>query len=186
MTEIYDEKQLCTRLAAPETRREAFGQMVNLYKEQLYWQIRRIVLVHDDADDLLQEVFLKAWNSLDTFRSDSKLSTWLHRIAINISIDFVRHKKAIDMVNADAVNNGLSIADRLTADEYFDGNEIQAALQEAIAQLPEKQRAIFNMRYFDEMKYSDISDILGTSVGALKASYHIAVKKISEYFHSLD
>ena len=186
MTEIYDEKQLCTRLAAPETRREACGQMVNLYSEQLYWQIRRIVLVHDDADDLLQEVFLKAWNSLDTFRSDSKLSTWLHRIAINISIDFVRHKKAIDMVNADAVNNGLSIADRLTADEYFDGNEIQAALQEAIAQLPEKQRAIFNMRYFDEMQYSDISDILGTSVGALKASYHIAVKKISEYFHSLD
>ena len=104
MTEIYDEKQLCTRLAAPETRREAFGQMVNLYSEQLYWQIRRIVLVHDDADDLLQEVFLKAWNSLDTFRSDSKLSTWLHRIAINISIDFVRHKKAIDMVNADGLH----------------------------------------------------------------------------------
>ncbi|MGN0281065.1 MAG: RNA polymerase sigma factor [Prevotella sp.] len=178
---VFDEKDISTRLANPSTRRKAFEELVNQYSEQLYWQIRRIVLSHDDADDVLQNVFMKAWKNIDTFRSDAKLSTWLYRIAVNESIDFTRHKNTIDMVSADN-DSTSSVAAQLLADEYFDGDKIQATLQEAIASLPEKQRMIFNMHYYDEMKYSEISDILGTSIGALKASYHIAVKKISEYF----
>ncbi|MGM9698574.1 MAG: RNA polymerase sigma factor [Prevotella sp.] len=183
--ELYEKEDISIRLINPTTRREAFAELVNQYSEQLYWQIRRIVLSHEDADDVLQNVFMKAWKNIDTFRSDSKLSTWLYRIAVNESIDFTRHKNAIGMVSSDD-DNSSTISSRLLADEYFDGDQIQAILQEAIATLPEKQRMIFNMRYYDEMKYTDMSDILGTSVGALKASYHIAVKKISEYFKQRD
>lgn len=181
----YDEKDIGMRLSDPATRRDAFAELVNQYSEQLYWQIRRIVLTHEDADDVLQNVFMKAWKNIDTFRSDSKLSTWLYRIAMNESIDFTRHKNALGMVSTDG-DNVPSVSAQLLADEYFDGDQIQATLQEAIASLPEKQRMIFNMRYYDEMKYTDMSEILGTTVGALKASYHIAVKKISDYFKLRD
>ncbi len=150
--------------------------IVNQYSEQLYWKIRRIVLQHEDANDILQNTFLKAWNSIGEFRNQSKISTWLYRIAINESLDFVRRQK--NKISADA---DLSVASRLLADEYFDGDRTQALLQEAIAQLPDVQRTVFLMKYFDDMKYSEISEILGTTEGALKASYHIAVKKITDY-----
>ena len=134
------------------------------------------MLQHEDANDILQNTFLKAWNSIGEFRNQSKISTWLYRIAINESLDFVRRQK--NKISADA---DLSVASRLLADEYFDGDRTQALLQEAIAQLPDVQRTVFLMKYFDDMKYSEISEILGTTEGALKASYHIAVKKITDY-----
>lgn len=157
--------------------------MVNQYSEQLYWKIRRIVLSHEDANDVLQNTFVKAWTNLATFEQKSKLSTWLFRIAINEAIDFTRKQKAMSQVSAD---EDEAVAARLMADDYFDGDETQAELQQAIAQLPEVQRKVFNLRYFDEMKYSEISRVLCTSEGALKASYHLAVKKITDYFHRHD
>jgi RNA polymerase sigma factor (sigma-70 family) len=159
-------------------RRKEFSMIVNQYSETLYWKIRRMVLNHDDADDVLQNVFVKAWYNFDSFQNKSKVSTWLYRIAINESLDFLRKKQRVQEVNAD---EKLSVANSLLADEYFDGDRAQALLQDAIAQLPDVQRVVFNLRYYDEMKYSEISKILGTTEGALKASYHIAVSKISEY-----
>ena len=147
--------------------------IVDQYSQSLYWKIRSIVLTHDDADDVLQNTFLKAWKSLPTFQGKAKLSTWLYRIAINESLDFLRHQKMATLSSADA---DLSVANRLMADDYFDGDKSQALLQEAIASLPDVQRTVFTLRYYDEMKYSEMSEVLGTSEGALKASYHIAVQ----------
>ncbi len=152
--------------------------IVDQYSQSLYWKIRSIVLTHEDADDVLQNTFLKAWKSLPTFQGKAKLSTWLYRIAINESLDFLRHQKTAVLSSADA---DLSVANRLLADDYFDGDKSQAVLQEAIATLPDVQRTVFTLRYYDEMKYSEISEILGTSEGSLKASYHIAVQKITDY-----
>ena len=152
--------------------------IVDQYSQSLYWKIRSIVLTHEDADDVLQNTFLKAWKSLPTFQGKAKLSTWLYRIAINESLDFLRRQKAATLSSADA---DLPVANRLLADDYFDGDKSQALLQEAIATLPDVQRTVFTLRYYDEMKYSDISEILGTSEGSLKASYHIAVQKITDY-----
>jgi len=144
-------------------------------------EARGIGLVgHDDADDVVQNVMMKAWTHLDTFQGQAKLSTWLYRIAINESLDFMRRQKTHAAVSADVADNG--VAATLMADDYFDGDATAAKLQEAIATLPDAQRTVFTLRYFDEMKYSDISDMLGTSEGALKASYHIAAKKIYEFF----
>lgn len=179
-----DEKELVRRLQSPELSRDAFDEMMRTYGEGVYWHIRKMVFNHDDALDLLQNVFLKAWNNIDNFRGDAKLSTWLYKIAVNESINFINKEKN---------RQGLSTADdscefllnNLAADEYFDGDELHLSLQKAIAELPEKQRLVFNMRYFDEMSYEQISDILGTSVGALKANYHHAVKKISQAISSL-
>ena len=152
--------------------------IVDQYSQSLYWKIRSIVLTHEDADDVLQNTFLKAWKSLPTFQGKAKLSTWLYRIAINESLDLLRHQKTSALSSADA---DLSVANRLLADDYFDGDKSQAVLQEAIATLPDVQRTVFTLRYYDEMKYSEISEILGTSEGSLKASYHIAVQKITDY-----
>ena len=152
--------------------------IVDQYSQSLYWKIRSIVLTHEDADDVLQNTFLKAWKSLPTFQGKAKLSTWLYRIAINESLGFLRHQKTAALSSADA---DLSAAYRLLADDYFDGDKSQAVLQEAIATLPDVQRTVFTLRYYDEMKYSEISEILGTSEGSLKASYHIAVQKITDY-----
>ena len=171
-------------LADKNLRRKGFEAMVSQYSEQLYWQARRIVLTHDDADDVIQNVFLKAWTHLDDFHQDSRLSTWLYRITINESVDFVRRKKNKSVVSTDQEETG--IANMLLADNYFDGDETQALLQEAIAQLPDVQRTVFNLRYYDDMKYSDMSELLKTSEGSLKASYHIAVKKISDFFKRHD
>lgn len=180
----YDEREVMSLLAKPETQRKAFEMVVRRYSEQLYWLVRRIVLTHDDSNDVMQNVFLKAWSRLDTFRNDSKLSTWLYRIAVNESLDFMRHQKNMAAVSADADDS--AVANMLIADRYFDGDEAAAMLQQAIAGLPEVQRMVFNMKYFGDMKYSEMSKVLNTSEGALKASYHIAVKKISEYFRVND
>lgn len=179
-----DEQQLMQQLSDPKTQRKAFERVVREYSEQLYWKVRRIVLSHEDADDVMQNVFLKAWTHLDDYHGDSKLSTWLYRIAVNESIDFVRRRKPLTTVSADNQESG--IANMLLADNYFDGDETQALLQEAIASLPDVQRTVFNLRYYDDMKYSEISQILHTSEGALKASYHFAVKKISDFFKRRD
>jgi len=171
------------RQVQQKSLRAAFEDIVNQYSEPLYWKIRHIVLNHEDANDILQNVFVKAWNNLDNFQNKSKVSTWLYRIAINESLDFVRKQKPRALAESEADSN---IANTLVADEYFDGDETAAQLQQAVASLPEIQRTVFNLRYYDEMKYSDISKLLNTSVGALKASYHIAVKKITDYFNNHD
>ena len=181
---MTDERELFAQLKDPKQQRAAFGLIVRQYSEQLYWQIRHIVLTHDDANDVMQNTFLKAWNRLDSFQGESKILTWLSRIAINESLDFLRRQKNIVTMSTDDAD--LGIANTLMADDYFDGDETEAQLQEAIASLPEVQRTVFLLRYYDDMKYSDISKQLGTSEGALKASYHIAVKKISEFFKSRD
>lgn len=174
-----DEKHLIALLSDSDTQRKAFEQLVSQYSETLYWQIRRIVLDHDDANDVLQNTLIKVWNNLEDFRNDSKLSTWLYRIAINESLDFVRKKKENISIED---GSSASVAAMLMSDDYFDGNEAQAQLQQAVSELPDIQRTVFNMRYFDGMKYSEMSQILSTSEGALKASYHIAVQKISNFF----
>ena len=191
--EKYDDQQIRQMLMNPETQRQGFEAAVRQYGEQLYWMVRKIVLTHDDTDDVIQNTFLKAWNALDSFEGDSKVLTWLSRIAINEALDLLRKNKrrltvsdGLSPASGDNSRAGERIVDRLIADPYFDGSETEALLQEAIAQLPDVQRTVFQLRYFDEMKYSDISRLLGTSEGALKASYHIAVKKISEFFKLRD
>lgn len=174
------EEVLISRLlVSGKDRRKAFELMVKSYSERLYWKIRRIVLTHEDADDVLQNTFMKAWTGLPAFQNKSKLSTWLYSIAIHEALDYVRRQKKNDDMTAD----DMSVARMLTADEYFDGDEAQALLMQAVAELPEVQRTVFNLRYFDNMKYSEISRILGTSEGALKASYHIAVRKITDFIN---
>ncbi len=153
---------------------------MRVYAEPLYWQIRRMVENHDDASDVLQNTFLKAWQSIENFRGDAKLSTWLYKIALNESITFLaRERKRLNLSLDDEESHLVNL---IEADEWIDGDELALKLRKAIATLPEKQRIVFNMKYFDEMKYERISEILGTSVGALKASYHLAVKKIEKYF----
>lgn len=161
-----------------DERRKKFADIVARYSNRLYWTIRRIVVCHDDADDVLQNVFVKAWINMDDFQNRAKMSTWLYRIAVNEALDFLRRQKKTDL-KLDSETERLASA--LVASEYFDGDEAQALLQEAIAQLPEVQRVVFNLRYFEEMKYSEMSKLLDTSEGALKSSYHIAVKKIVAY-----
>lgn len=180
----YDEETVVEQLRHQDTARLAFGKVVEHYTQPLYWQIRRMVIDHDDANDVLQNTFIKAWTSIDNFRGDAKLSTWLYKIAINESITFINKKKVQN--NIALTDDNSFLVDNLEADEYFNGDEAQIKLQKAIATLPEKQRMVFNMRYYDEMKYEDMSEILGTSVGALKASYHHAIKKIESFFSETD
>jgi len=175
----YSEEQLLEKLRDPRTQRQGFAILVSEYSERLYWQIRKMVLSHDDANDILQDVFIKAWTNIDNFRGESKLTTWLYRIAINESITFLNKKRNQNNVSVDDENSFL--LNTLESDEYFDGDEAQKLLQQAVLTLPDKQRLVFQMKYFDEMKYEEMSDILGTSVGALKASYHHAVKKIENF-----
>ena len=181
MNMTSNEEELVRQLQDKSLQRAAFARVVSIYSEPIYWQIRRIVLSHDDANDLLQNTFIKAWTNLDAFRGDSKISTWLYRIAINESLNFVQKQK-----NHFSLDEDSSVVDFLMSDEFFDGDELQAQLQEVIARLPEKQRLVFQMKYFRDMKYEEISEILGTSVGALKATYHHAVKKIAEFFQEED
>ena len=176
------DKEMIDMLQDPHTRREGFAVLVRQYSEPLYWKVRRIVLNHEDANDVLQNAFLKIWNNLDTFQGKSALSTWLYRIAINEALDFVRRQKNVNSATV-STEDEPGVAARLMGDDYFDGDEAQARLQEAVARLPEVQRTVFTLKYFDELKYLEISKILDTSEGALKASYHLAVKKITEYLH---
>lgn len=176
-----DEKKLIEDLQRESTAHKAFELLMRTFSEPLYWQIRKMVVNHDDANDLLQNVFIKAWNNIHNFRGDAKLSTWLYKIAVNESINFINREKNRQNISADTDDSSF-LLNNLPADEYFDGDDLQQQLLAEIAKLPEKQRIVFNMKYFDEMKYEEISDILGTSVGALKASYHHAVKKLSKVF----
>ena len=178
----FSDKEMIDMLQDPHTRREGFAVLVRQYSEPLYWKVRRIVLNHEDANDVLQNAFLKIWNNLDTFQGKSALSTWLYRIAINEALDFVRRQKNVNSATV-STEEEPGVAARLMGDDYFDGDEAQARLQEAVARLPEVQRTVITLKYFDELKYSEISKILDTSEGALKASYHLAVKKITEYLH---
>jgi len=176
---MIDEKALFKQLSDPSTKEAAFTRLVREYQEPLYWQIRRMVLSHDDADDILQNTFIKAWSAIDGFRQESRLQTWLFRIAINESLNFLSGKKQLFSLEQSA-------ADMLASDSYFDGDEVQKQFQTAIGTLPDKQRLVFNLKYFEEMKYEDMSELLGTSIGALKASYHHAVKKIFAFFDNID
>lgn len=177
------EKQMMQLLSNEATARKGFEMLVGLYGERLYWQVRRIVITHEDANDVVQNAFVKAWLNLGEFENKSKISTWLSRIAINEALDFMRKKQRMEGISAD---ENPAMANNLMADEYFDGDETQAQLQEAISKLPEVQRTVFNLRYFEELKYSEISKILGTTEGALKANYHLAVKKIEKFFKNHD
>ena len=179
-----NEKELISGLQDPATRRRTFEEVVKTFGEPLYWQIRRMVLDHDDANDLLQNTFIKAWTNLDLFRGEAKLSTWLHRIALNECLNFLNKQKTQQCLSIDTED--ASIANQLESDPYFDGDETQRLFQEAIHTLPEKQRMVFQLKYFQEMRYEDISDVMGTTVGALKASYHHAVKKIEDFFNKKD
>ncbi|MBR4160361.1 MAG: RNA polymerase sigma factor [Bacteroidaceae bacterium] len=184
---MYNEQQLIQELINTSTREKAFETLVREFQEQLYWQIRRMVIDHDDTDDILQNVFMKAWLGLDNFRGDARLSTWLYRIANNESINFIERQKRKTLSLSNSENFDASdIRIQLESDPYFDGDETEIQLQQAIQSLPPKQRQVFNMKYFQEMKYEDISDILGTSIGALKASYHHAVQKITNFFDKLE
>jgi RNA polymerase sigma factor (sigma-70 family) len=179
MATIADDKDLLLQFKAPATKEAAFTQIVRKYQEKLYWHIRRIVVDHDDANDILQNVCIKVWKSLDNFREDSQLYTWLYRIATNESLTFLEQQKKRASVSFSDVETGLS--NKLKADRYFDPGKLEWKLQLAIQSLPEKQRLVFNLRYYDEMPYEEMSRTLDTSEGALKASYHHAVKKIEEF-----
>ena len=172
------------RLHNVDTCRDAFTDIINYFSRPLYWQIRRMVIDHDAANDLLQNTFMKAWDNIDNFRGDAKLSTWLYKIAINETLTYIAREKARNEVSIDS--GDAFLVNNLEADRYFDGDSLQVKLQKAINSLPEKQRLVFNMRYFDEMRYEQMSEILGTSVGALKASYHHALKKIEQFFSDND
>ncbi|MDR3253194.1 MAG: sigma-70 family RNA polymerase sigma factor [Tannerella sp.] len=176
----HNEEELVERLRNPETQRDAFTQVVAAYSDSLYWHIRKMVMNHEDANDMLQNTFMKAWMNLDNFRGDSKLTTWMYKIAVNECITFLNKQRNMNNVPIDDADAYL--LQTLKADEYFDGDELDLKLQKAILSLPDKQRLVFTMKYNDDMKYEDISAILGTSVGALKASYHHAVKKIEAFF----
>ncbi|MCM8570773.1 RNA polymerase sigma factor [Gramella jeungdoensis] len=175
----YSEDQFVERLKDSSSSQEAFRELIALYKERLYWHIRNIIKDHDDTDDVLQNTFLKVFRNIDQFKGDSKLYSWMYRIATNESITFLNKKARRLKITSEELQN--QIIDNLESDVYFEGNEIQLKLQKAIATLPDKQQQVFNMKYFQELKYREMAEILNTSEGALKASYHHAVKKIEEY-----
>lgn len=175
------EETLVAQLKNKESQARAFEVLVNTYKERLYWHIRRIVMDHDDTDDVLQNTFIKVYRNIEGFKGESKLYSWLYRIATNEALSFLKTKARKLGQSSEAIQEAM--ANQLESDVYFEGDEIQLKLQQAIATLPEKQKLIFNMKYFDEMKYEEISKILETSVGGLKASYHLAVKKIKSHLN---
>lgn len=175
----YNEKEIIALLQEKDRQKEAFSRIVAQYSEQLYWQIRRMVLFHDDANDLLQNTFIKAWINIDYFRAEAKLSTWLYRIAMNECLTFLNKQRAASTVSIDDAES--ETIEKLEGDSYFSEDEAQCLLQRALLTLPEKQRMVFNLKYYQEMKYEEMSEIFGTSVGALKASYHHAVKKIENF-----
>jgi RNA polymerase sigma-70 factor (ECF subfamily) len=179
---LQDEKAFILELLEPKTQNEAFRKLLQLYQKPLYNHIRNMVLNHDDADDVLQNTFIKIFSNLKNFKGDSKLFSWMYRIATNEAITFMQQRAKKQGISNEEVQQ--KAINKLESDVFFDGNEIQLKFQKAIAILPEKQQLVFKMRYFEELKYEEMSEILTTSVGALKASYHIAVKKIEEYLHT--
>lgn len=179
---MQEEKDFIEELLNPKTQNVAFQRLMHEYQRPLYNHIRNIVLNHDDTDDVLQNTFIKVFQYLNGFKGDSKLFSWMYRIATNEAITFINNKAKRNGTTSEAMQT--KIVENLKADEYFDGNDIQIKLQKSIALLPEKQQLVFKMKYFEELKYEEISEILGTSVGGLKASYHHAVKKIEEYMNT--
>ena len=173
---MTEETTLVLQLQNTATKEAAFRNLITQYKERLYWHIRKIVIVHDDTDDVLQNTFIKIFKNIDNFKGDSKLYSWMYRIATNEALTFLKVKSKKLGVDNEELQERM--ANNLQADVYFEGDEIQLKLQKAIALLPEKQKLVFNMKYFEELKYEEISEILETSIGGLKASYHLAVKKI--------
>lgn len=178
-TELVEEQSLVLALQSDSEREKAFGVLVSQYKEQLYWLIRKIVLDHDDTDDVLQNTFIKVYRNIQSFKADSKLYTWMYRIATNEAITFINKKAKRANISSHEMKE--VILSKLETDVYFEGDKIQLQLQKAIALLPTKQQLIFNMKYFDDHTFKQLSDILETSVGGLKSSYHIAVRKITTY-----
>mgnify|MGYP000114598269 FL=1 len=176
---MIDEITLVEKLQNIQTKEKAFRVLIKKYKERLYWHIRKMVISHDDTDDVLQNTFIKIFRGIDNFKQDSKLYSWMYRIATNESITFI-NKRARER-NIDITEMKQEMVSNLQSDVWFSGNDIQIILQEAVARLPKKQQLVFNMKYFDHLKYQEISEILGTSVGGLKASYFQAVKKIENY-----
>lgn len=174
-----DDKELLHQFRNESTREAAFTQIIRKYQEKLYWHIRRMVVEHEDANDVLQNLFIKVWKNLDNFREDSQLYTWLYRIATNESLTYLEQQKKRSSLSISDEDTGLEY--KLKADKHFDGKKLEWKLQMAIQRLPEKQRAVFNLRYFEEMPYEEMSRVLETSEGALKASYHHAVKKIEDF-----
>ncbi|HQW82976.1 MAG TPA: sigma-70 family RNA polymerase sigma factor [Ferruginibacter sp.] len=179
MTENIDDKELLEQFKQPAFKERSFTLIIKKYQEKLYWHIRRMVVNHEDANDVLQNMFIKVWNALENFREDSQLYTWLYRIATNESLSFLEKEKRKASISFSDVETGLS--NKLQAEKHFDANKLEWKLQAAIQKLPEKQRVVFNLRYYDEMPYEKMSKVLDTSEGALKASYHHAVKKIEDY-----
>ena len=174
----YSDKELLEMFRSNETRSYSFNLIVRKYQERLYWHVRKIVISHDDTDDIVQNTFIKVWGNLESFREESQLFTWLYRIATNEALTFLKRKRTKFLLPLVDVEQQLSRT--LESEPFMDGNELEIKLQKAVLKLPEKQRLVFNMKYFEELKYEEISEILGTSVGALKASFHHAVKKIED------
>lgn len=174
-----EDKELLAQFKEPSTTERAYTAIIKKYQERLYWHIRRMVVDHDDANDVLQNMFIKVWKGLGNFREDSQLYTWMYRIATNECLTFIEQQKKRSSVSLSNEDNGL--ANQLKADKNFDSSKVEWKLQLAMQLLPEKQRAVFNLRYYDEMPYEEMSRVLETSEGALKASYHHAVKKIEDY-----
>lgn len=179
---MQEEKEFIAELLNPKTQNQAFQKLLHNYQKPLYNHIRNIVLNHDDTDDVLQNTFIKIFQNLKNFKGESKLFSWIYRIATNEAITFINNKAKRNGTTSEALQT--KIVENLQSDVYFDGNEVQLKLQKAINLLPEKQQLIFKMKYFEELKYENISEILGTSVGGLKASYHHAVKKIEDFMKS--
>ena len=176
---VTSDAELLVEFRNPATKEKAFTAMIKKYQEKLYWHVRRMVIEHEDANDVLQNVFIRVWNGLENFREESQLYTWLYRIATNECLTYIEQQKKRGSVSLNDVESGLS--NKIKADQHFDANRLEWKLQLAIQQLPEKQRIVFNLRYYDEMPYEEMSRVLETSEGALKASYHHAVKKIEDY-----
>lgn len=179
------DQELAALIQDPEKRNNAFEMLIKKYQQKIYWHIRKMVIDHDDADDVLQETFIKVWQGLQNFRGDAQLYTWIYRIATNESLNFLQKKRRqnhVPIENEDS-NDLLNTLESSVSQDYISGDDIQLKLQKALLQLPDKQRLVFNMKYYDDMKYDDIAEITGTSVGALKASYHLAVKKIEEFLN---
>ncbi|MCG3164655.1 MAG: ECF RNA polymerase sigma-E factor [Bacteroidia bacterium] len=174
-----EDKELLANFRKPESRDSAFNQILGKYQKRIYWHIRKMVIDHDDTDDILQNTFIKVWKGLDNFREDAQLYTWLYRIATNECLTFLTKKKNSNTISINDVEYGLH--EKIDSEKNYTGEQIQRKLQKAILTLPEKQRLVFNMKYFDGMKYEEMSAVLDTSVGALKASYHHAVKKIEDF-----
>ncbi|KYG75471.1 RNA polymerase sigma factor [Roseivirga echinicomitans] len=174
-----DDHQIVEGFKNPTTKNKAFSVLLDKYQQRIYWHVRKIIIDHDDTDDVVQDVFIKVFKNLDGFREASQLYTWIYRIATNEALTFLKKRQRKQAWSIDDISHDLE--NKLTSGSYIDGDEIQVKLQKAILTLPEKQKLVFNMKYFDDLKYEEISEIIGTSVGGLKANYHLAVKKIEEY-----